>query len=112
MTLSRRHWTAAAVVVAFAVAIRLLYLWTIPWHGNDLIVHEPDAYALTALTLSRHHFAAAALFRSVAVYQFVKPPLYTVMLAATSRLPGDYPRHVAVLQAFLGGAMVAAMFWI
>src|SRR5215471_6796780 len=110
--LSRRAWIGGALVMSLAVVLRLGYLWTIPWHGHDLIVVDPDGYTVNGLLLSQRHFAWPALFRVVAVYQFVKPPLYTVALALVSRLPGDYPRDTAVLQALLGGAMVFAMFWI
>jgi Dolichyl-phosphate-mannose-protein mannosyltransferase len=111
-SLSRRAWVAAAVVVAVAIALRLDYLWTIPWRGDHLAILDPDEYTVNGLRLATRHFAAGALYRSVAVYQFVKPPLYTLVLALVSRIPGDYPLHAALLQVLLGGAMVFAIFWI
>jgi 4-amino-4-deoxy-L-arabinose transferase-like glycosyltransferase len=110
--LSRRAWISAGLVVTFAGVLRLAYLWTIPWRGGNLIVLDPDEYTVNGLRLATHHFAAAALYHSVAVYQFVKPPLYTIALALVSLIPGDYPRHAAVFQALMGGAMVFAVFWI
>lgn len=100
------------VVVVLALVIRLAYLWSVPWHGPHLVVVDPDGYTESGLAVSKRHFAMAAIVRAVAVYQFVKPPLYTIVLGLMSRLPAPYPLDVAILHVLLGGAMVFAVFWL
>ncbi len=105
--ITRGTWIALAAILAAGLALRLGYLWFLVRRPGFSWV-DPDGFLALGVDMARGgwHWTNEA----VRFYQFVKAPLYPVLLSFLALAPG-YPLSAAVVQGMLNGiAGSGAMF--
>jgi hypothetical protein len=107
---SRRTGWAVFGLVAFGLAIRLLYLGLVT-SSPGFTWDDPDSYMRHGARLAerRVFFDFEAVEHGVEGRSYVLPPLYPLFLSLFARLPG-YPRNAQLAQVLLSSLTIALVF--
>ena len=102
--MSRAARVMLTAIVVGAVTLRVGYVWWASANGVTWI--DPDHYLGQGRLLADGHAVEAFRYRG----DFLKAPLYTVLLGLCAWFPGRYPENALVAQAVLGGLAAAGLF--
>jgi len=102
--MTRREWLAIGVVVALALALRLIYLHEVRHHPLfTTLLGDPAIYLAQAGDIAAGKPVPDHAY-------FHSSPLYPFFLALVSKLGGSSLHAVRVVQSLFGAATVALMF--
>jgi uncharacterized membrane protein len=96
-----RFWVAAALIVGFAIALRLINLGAEPYWGDEILSVE----------IARRFASAGEMMRYLREVEF-HPPLYYLMLRPWMELFGAGAAATRALSLVFSAATVAAAAWL